>query len=166
MPVSTDIVRTYKGPRRVVRGLLDTGPREDRAIMWLMTGCLIVFVSRLPALQRLAVLSDGDFTRDAAYAFFGLMMVAPLMFYLMAFLGRAGAYVVGGRPGGYGSRVALFWSWLAASPLGLFYGLLVGLNGATAPATQMIGGLWLLVLLTFWISGLVEASKGKQDLDN
>jgi hypothetical protein len=166
MPVSTDILRTYRGPRRVVRGLLDTGPREDRAIMWLMTGCLLAFVSSLPGLQRKAVLADGDFTRDATYTFFALMMVAPLMFYLLAFLGRAGAYVLGGRPGGYGARVALFWSWLAAAPLLLFYGLLAGLNEAAAPATRVIGGLWLLVLLTFWISGLVEASKGKHDLDN
>lgn len=183
MPVSRDIVRTYRGPRRVVRGLLAMGPREDRAIMWLMAGCLIVFVSRLPALQREAVLAEGDFTRDAAYAFFGLMMVAPLLFYLLAFLGRGAAYVVawlaaylfswqsndrrfGAGPDGYGARVALFWAWLAATPLALFYGLLVGLNGASAPATQMVGGLWLLVLLSFWISGLVEASKGKHDLDH
>jgi len=89
------------------------------------------------------------------------MMVAPLMFYLLAFLGRVAAYLLGGRPGGYGARVALFWAWLAAAPLALFYGLLSGLNGAAAPATQGIGGLWLLILLLFWISGLVEASKGE-----
>lgn len=159
MPVSSDIVRTYRGPRRVVRDLLSMGQREDRAIMWLMFGCLIVFISRLPALQREAVMAGGDFTRDAAYAFFGLMMLAPLLFYGLALAGRGIAYLLGGRPSGYGARVALFWAWLAATPVALFYGLLVGLNGSDAPATQLIGGVWFLVLLVFWGLGLAEASK-------
>lgn len=165
MPVSSDIVRTYRGPRRVVRDLLSMGQREDRAIMWLMFGCLIVFISRLPALQREAVMAEGDFTRDAAYAFFGLMMLAPLLFYALAFVGRGIAYLLRGRPSGYGSRVALFWAWLAVTPVALFYGLLVGLNGPDAPATQAIGGIWLLVWLLFWVFGLIEASKGADHAD-
>ena len=32
MPVTTDIVATYKGPRRVIAHLLSLGPREDRAL--------------------------------------------------------------------------------------------------------------------------------------
>lgn len=159
MPVTTDIARTYRGPRRVVRDLLAMGQREDRAIMWLMIGCFVVFISRLPALQRDAVLTGSDFARDAAYAFFGLMMLAPLIFYVLAVLGQGVARVLGGAPGSYGARVALFWAWLAASPLALFYGLLVGFNGAEAPATALVGALWLVALLVFWGFGLVEASK-------
>ena len=159
MPVTTDIVRMYRGPRRVVRDLLAMGQREDRAIMWLMIGCLIVFLSRLPALQREAVLGQGDFSRDAAYAFFGLMMIAPLMFYGLAAVGRGIAHVAGGRPSGYGARLALFWAWLAATPLILFYGLLVGMNGAAAAGTQAIGLVWVAVFAVFWVQGLREASE-------
>ena len=159
MPVTTDIVRMYRGPRRVVRDLLAMGQREDRAIMWLMIGCLIVFLSRLPALQREAILGQGDFSRDAAYAFFGLMMIAPLMFYGLAAVGRGVARLAGGRPSGYGARLALFWSWLAATPLILFYGLLAGMNGAAAAGTQAIGLLWVVVFAVFWVQGLREASK-------
>ena len=159
MPVTTDIVRMYRGPRRVVRDLLAMGQREDRAIMWLMIGCLIVFLSRLPALQREAILGQGDFSRDAAYAFFGLMMIAPLMFYGLAAVGRGVARLAGGRPSGYGARLALFWSWLAATPLILFYGLLAGMNGAAAAGTQAIGLLWVVVFAVFWVQGLREASE-------
>jgi bacteriorhodopsin len=159
MPVTTDIVRMYRGPRRVVRDLLVMGQREDRAIMWLMIGCLIVFLSRLPALQREAILGQGDFSRDAAYAFFGLMMIAPLMFYGLAAVGRGVARLAGGRPSGYGARLALFWSWLAATPLILFYGLLAGMNGAAAAGTQAIGLLWVVVFAVFWVQGLREASE-------
>jgi len=134
MPVSSDIVRTYRGPRRVVRDLLSMGQREDRAIMWLMFGCLIVFISRLPALQREAVMAEGDFTRDAAYAFFGLMMLAPLLFYALAFVGRGIAYLLRGRPSGYGSRVALFWLGLAGrDPGGAVLWVACGVERAGGP---------------------------------
>jgi len=142
-----------------VRDLLAMGQREDRAIMWLMIGCLIVFLSRLPALQREAVLGQGDFSRDAAYAFFGLMMIAPLMFYGLAAVGRGVARLAGGRTSGFGARLALFWSWLAATPLILFYGLLVGMNGAAAAGTQAIGLLWVVVFAVFWVQSLREASE-------
>lgn len=162
MPITTDIVRTYRGPRRVVRDILAMGPREDRAIMWLMAGCFVVFISRLPALQRAEVMGEGEFTRDAAYAFMGLMTMAPLIFYVLAALAQGIARLLGGRPTGYGARVALFWAWLASTPVALFYGLLVGLNGEDVPGTQLVGGLWLFVWLWFWIMGLIEASRREQ----
>jgi hypothetical protein len=40
VPVSTDIVRTYRAPRRVVREKLANGEREDRALATLMAACL------------------------------------------------------------------------------------------------------------------------------
>lgn len=159
MAVSDDIARMYRRPRVVVRGLLAMGTREDRAIAWLMIGCLIVFVSRLPALQREAVLGTGDLQRDMTYAFFALMMIAPLMFYVVAavlFLitraFRRGATA-------YGARLAVFWGWFAASPLALFYGLLVGFNGVDHAGTYAVGALWLAILVWFWIMGLIESSK-------
>ncbi|MBT8412358.1 MAG: hypothetical protein KJP02_11255 [Octadecabacter sp.] len=159
MPVSSDIVRTYRGPRRVVRELWAMGPREDRAIMWLMIGCLIVFLSRLPALQREAVLAQGDFQRDTTYALFALLMIAPLLFYVIAWVLFLLTRIFRRGATNYGARLAVFWGWLAASPVALFYGLLVGFNGVDHPGTIAVGGLWLVVLLWFWISGLAETSK-------
>lgn len=159
MPVSSDIVRTYRGPRRVVRDLLAMGPREDRAIMWLMFGCLVVLLSRLPALQREAILGQGDFQRDVTYALFGLLMIAPLLFYVIAWFLFVITRIFRRGATNYGARLAVFWGWLAASPLALFYGLLVGFNGVDHPGTVAIGVLWLAVLFWFWISGLAETSK-------
>ena len=48
MAVTTDIVATYRGPAAVIRKLLAQGPREDRALVYVMAGCLIVFVAQLP----------------------------------------------------------------------------------------------------------------------
>lgn len=158
MAVSTDIVRTWRGPRTVVRGLLAQGVREDRALVFLMTGLVIVWLSNLPVLQRGAVLTGSDLRRDAIYAFFGLVMLAPLIFYLLAFLGRLLALAAGRPVSGYGSRLALFWAWLAASPAVLLYGLLAGLNGPAEPGTRLVGALWLAAFAWFWIAGLAAAS--------
>jgi len=159
MPVSRDIARTYRGPRAVVRDLYAMGPREDRAIAWLMIGCFLVFLSRLPALQRTAVETGADFQRDAIYAFFALMMIAPLLFYTIAFVFFAltRALRKGATP--YGARLAIFWGWLSATPLALFYGLLVGFNGLDHPGTTVVGAIWFIVLIWFWLAGLIETSK-------
>ncbi len=159
MPVSRDIRRMYRTPRQVVRGLYAMGPREDRAIMWLMLGCFLVFLSRLPALQRDAVNGSSNFQQDTVYAFFAMLMVAPLLFYVIAGVLFGVAKLLRPAVTGYGARLAVFWGWLAASPLALFYGLLVGFNGLDHPGTLAIGAIWIVVILWFWISGLAEVSK-------
>lgn len=160
MPVSRDIVAMYRRPRIIVRGLADMGVREDRAIAWLMIGCFLVFLSRLPALQRNAVQAGTDFQQDTIYAFFALMMVAPLLFYLIAFIAYLAAKALRPAANGYGARLAIFWGWLAAAPIALFYGLLVGFNGLEHPGTVAVGAIWMAVLIWFWVSGLIETSKG------
>ncbi|WP_375281622.1 hypothetical protein [Pseudooctadecabacter sp.] len=159
MPVSRDIARTYRGPRRVVRELLSMGPREDRAIAWLMIGCFLVFLSRLPALQRAAIETGSDFQRDVIYAFFAMMMIAPLMFYVIAFVFFLIIKLARSAATPYGARLAIFWGWLSAAPLALFYGLLVGFNGLDHPGTTLVGALWFIVLIWFWLAGLFEMSK-------
>lgn len=159
MPVSRDIAAMYRGPRKVVRGLADMGVREDRAIAWLMIGCFLVVLSRLPALQRQAVQTGSDFQQDVIYTFFAMMMIAPLLFYAIAFLAFAVTKMIRPRITAFGARLAVFWGWLSAAPLALFYGLLVGFNGLEHPGTLAVGALWLAVLVWFWISGLIETSK-------
>lgn len=158
MPVSTDITRTWRRPRAVFGSLLAQGRREDRALIYLMVGMAIVFLSRLPALQRDAVLSGSDFTRDATYAFFGLVIIAPLFFYLLAEVARWIARAAGLGVDAFGGRLALFWAWLAASPALLFYGLLAGFNGSGEIGTQAIGAIWVAAFLWFWVQGLREAA--------
>ncbi len=159
MPVARDIVRTYSAPRRVTRALYAMGPREDRAIMWLMVGCFLMFISGLPALQRSAVENGSNFQDGTVYAFFSLLILAPLLFYGIAFILFGLTRAVRPAATVYGARLAVFWGWLAATPLALFYGLLVGFNGLNHPGTVLVGTIWLAALIWFWINGLIETSK-------
>ena len=160
MPVSRDIVAMYRRPRHVVADLYAMGQREDRAVAWLMIGCFIFFFSQLPVLQRAAVLEGSNFQQTVAYAFFIWLMAVPLMFYVIAFIAFVVTKALRRGATAYGARLAIFWGWLAATPVALFYGLLAGFNGTEPIGTQVIGALWLAVLLWFWIAGLIETSRG------
>lgn len=158
MPVSTDIVATYRGPGRVMRRLLSQGPREDRALVFLLLGCGIVFVAQLPRLSREAHLSGQDLNMAMGGTLMAWLFLAPLIFYALAGLSHLLARLLGGQGNWYGARLALFWSLLAASPLILLHGLVAGFIGP-GPGLQGVGLIWLVVFLWFWLSGLRQAER-------
>lgn len=156
MPVTADIVATYRGPRRVVRRLLQMGHREDRALAFVMAFCVISFVAQLPGLARKAHLEGLDLSIQMGGALLGSVILLPLIFYGLAWLSHLVARVLGGNGSSYGARLALFWALLASTPLLLLNGLVAGFIGQGA-AINLVGALWFAVFLWFWISGLVQA---------
>ncbi|MBT3140326.1 YIP1 family protein [Phaeobacter gallaeciensis] len=160
MPVTTDILATYRGPGRVINRLLEMGQREDRALAILMAGCSIVFVAQMPRLAREAHLTGQELNMLLGGALLGWVIIAPLMFYIIAAVSHIVAQIFGGRGEWYGARLALFWALLAASPLLLLQGLVAGFIG---PGTELniVGGLWVAVFSWFWISGLRQAERSR-----
>lgn len=159
MPVARDITASYRGPGRVMRRLLGDGPREDRALAFLMGACLLTFASQLPPLSRQAHLDTSiELNALLAGALFGWLFIAPLFLYALAALSHLVARLVGGRGSWYGARLALFWSFLASTPLLLLNGLVRGFIGA-GPAQWLVGLVWLGVFLWFWLTNLTVAEK-------
>jgi hypothetical protein len=156
MPVTTDIVATYRGPRRVLRRLLDMGVREDRALMMLVAACVVVFVGQWPRLAREAHLTDQALNPLLGGALLAWVFIAPLLFYMLALVSHGVARLARGRGTAYGARLALFWAFLAASPLILLHGLVAGFVGPGA-GLQLVGIIWCGVFGWFWLSGLYEA---------
>lgn len=167
MAVTTDIVRTWRSPRAVMRDHLAAGVREDRAIAYVMATCLLMFMAQLPGLSRIAFLSREAVAADPGLplieldmligtAFFAWMMIAPLVLYLFAAL--VWLILRAFRLGidGHAVRLSLFWSLLAASPLALLLGLLDGLNG-DGPANALVFAGWAGAVLVFWVQSLREA---------
>jgi len=114
MAVTTDIVRTWRGPGAVMKDLLSQGQREDRAVAYVMIACLVIFISYLPQAQYNVINGDGDFQRDASYAFLMWIMVMPLFLYGLAAVLHVVAKLFKGQGSFYSARLALFWSLLAA----------------------------------------------------
>ncbi|MBO9413414.1 MULTISPECIES: YIP1 family protein [unclassified Ruegeria] len=161
MPVTSDIVATYRGPGRVVRRLLELGQREDRALVFVMAFCVVAFIAQLPSLSRRAHLEGLELNMLMGGALLGTVIILPLFFYALAFVTFGAARLVGGKGSAYGARVALFWALLSSTPLVLLNGLVAGFIGP-GPALTGVGLIWFVVFLWFWFSGLRQAQRVSQ----
>lgn len=158
MPVTTDITATYVRPARVMQRLLAMGQREDRALIFLMAACVIVFIAQMPRLSREAHLTGQDLNMLLGGALLGWLFLAPLFFYALAGLSHVIAKILGGQGDWYGARLALFWAILASTPMILLHGLVAGFIGP-GPQLQAVGFVWLVLFLWFWISGLRQSER-------
>ncbi|WP_264213551.1 YIP1 family protein [Leisingera thetidis] len=155
MSVTTDIPATYKGPRRVFARLLDMGAREDRLLVFLISGCVLAFVAQMPKLAREAYLTGQELNMLLGGSLLALVFIAPLLLYMLALASHWIARAAGGQGDAYRARLALFWAFLAASPLMLLNGLVAGFIGAGA-ALNLVGALWCAVFLWFWVAGMIQ----------
>lgn len=159
MALSSDIVATYRAPRRVMRRLLALGEQEGRALMFLMLACALIFVGQWPRLRREAFLDDSiAFDARVGGALLAWVFIMPLALYTLAQISHWLAKMLGGHGSAYGARLALFWALLAASPLWLFHGLVAGLIGG-GPGLTLAGAVALAVFLLFWALTFYEAQQ-------
>ena len=162
MTITADIVATYRSPRRVMRSILGRGAGEPQALGFVMIACFIMWVSRLPSLQRAAFFNpDGaEFTTMAAVGALGGIIFAPILFYGIAGLSHLIVRPFGGKGSWLVARIALFWSLLAVSPLVMLHGLVAGFIGAgtALTATALVG---FLLFLVIWFQCLKEAEVGE-----
>ena len=163
MALSSDILRSYRAPRAVLRELGARERREGRALFYLMLACALIFVAQWPRLAREAHLSDAVPLQGLmAGALFGWLFIAPLFFYgIGALLGLVLRLL---RPVSdpYVARLALIWALLAVSPLVLVQGALAALLGPGALA--LLTGLAVLAAFgAILVAGLrvaLEAGAG------
>ena len=158
MAITRNITATYRSPRKVMDRLLAMGQREDRALAYLMAGCLIVFIAQMPRLAREAHIAGDDLNMLMGASLMAWLFIAPLVLYLLAALSHLIAKIFKGRGTHYGARLALFWALLASSPLMLFNGLVAGFIGPGLEL-QLVGLLWLVVFVWFWFGGLITAER-------
>lgn len=160
MAVSTEIVRSWRGPRAAVRRQLDAGVGEARALAYVMAACGLIFVAQLPRLSREAHLNpDVPLEALVAGALQGIVFILPLLLYGLAALSHLVARAFGGRGSWFGARLALFWSLLATVPLFLLHGLVAGFLGAGA-ALNVTGFLLVAGFLVHWVLALAETEAG------
>lgn len=160
MAVTSDIVATYKGPKQAFDAILARGIAEPRALAFVMGGCALTFVAQLPRLSREAHLNGTELQPAMGGALLAWVFIAPLALYVLSLITHVIARAMGRTGDSYGARVALFWAFLAASPLMLLNGLVAGFIGP-GTALSLVGFVWFVVFLWFWLSGL-RAAYGKK----
>lgn len=158
MSLTRDIAATYRGPGRVLRRLQGMGRREDRALVFILLACGLLFVAQAPYQARQAHL-DPEVPLQARLYWSAILFVflCPTFFYLLAGLAWGASRLAGVRVSGYEMRLSMFWALLAATPLALLAGLMAGFNGP-GPGLQLSGAAWVGVFLWVWIAGLRGAA--------
>lgn len=157
MGVALDIVRAWKSPRVIMNLRLAGGVREDRALIYLILACVMMFIAQFPRLWRDALVEPSlPFDMRLGGALLGWVFFAPLGLYLIAAVMRVVARTFGGKGSWFSARMALFWSLLVATPLWLLNGLVAGIAG---PGFFMglTGAIALSVFLVVWIASTIEA---------
>lgn len=159
MSIANNILRSYRQPAKVVRAILDQGPREDRAVLYLMVACGLVFVGQWPVAARQAHL-DPSVPLEARLggALLAWLFIMPLLCYGLAALSRLIARGFGGQGTGYGARVALFWTLLVIAPLLLLRGMVAGLIGPGLQLT-LVDGVTTVAFLLHWAVSIREAER-------
>lgn len=144
MSVTADILLSWRRPARVARRLAAAGRREDRALAYLMIGCLLIFVAQWPRLSQMAQLpgAETSLVRLMAYELFAWLILWPLLFYALAALVHVVVRLFGGQGQMFDSRLALFWALLASVPGALLFGMTRGML-SHGPAVQLTGAVWV-----------------------
>lgn len=148
------ILRTWTGPRRVMRAILAQGQREDRALATLLAACAVLFIAQWPLHARAAHL-DPSIPLEAriAGALMGAVVLLPVLAYALAAISHLLARAFGGRGAFWQARMVLFWTLLAVSPLMLLHGLVAGFIGPGAVLTLVQAGVGIGFVL-IWAAGL------------
>lgn len=158
MPLTQDIVQSWRHPRAVVRRLTDRAPSEPFAFSLLTTFLLLALVAATPKLAREAYLHPETTLVQRLYAAgLGLLVTIPI-WYLLAALGHVAARAFGGKGSYYGGRIALFWAMVTIAPGMLLHGLVQGFLGLTSLSTGL-GVLVAIGFLALWLGMLQEVER-------
>lgn len=158
MSATNEILATYRAPGRVMHRKVAGGVVENRSLIYLMIGCLMMFVAQLPRLARQAHLNGEDLQMLMGGTLMAWMFIAPLVFYVLGGLAHLVVRAFGRKQSAAATRMALFWALLAASPLVLLWGLTAGFIGP-GPAMTAVGAIWAFCFFWFWIMGTVGAGR-------
>lgn len=158
MSVLRDIVATYRGPRAVFARRLPGGPREDRALALLMAACVVIFVAQWPKISREAHILQQELNPMLGAQLLLWVFIMPLFFYVLSIILQIIMKAIGKPITGYASRIALFWSLLATTPIALLRGLFGGFIGP-GPVYDVVGLIGFTCFFWFWYAGLGQAQK-------
>lgn len=161
MAVTDEILRSWRGPRAVIRRQLPS-ITEARVLSYLLAATVLIIIAQAPRLSREAHFDPSTpFEPRMLAAALGILAVVPFAAYLLAGLSHLIAQVFGGQGTWLGARLALFWTLLALAPLFLLHGLVAGFIG---PGLQLnaVGLFLVLAFFLHWGFALVAAEMGNK----
>ena len=156
MAVVSEIVASWRTPRRVIAQHLAHRATEPFAFSLLVAFLVLAFVSQWPGMSRGAYLQpEVPLTQRMLAA--GLALLASIPFwYALAGISRLVAQRLGGKGSYIGARLSLFMALLAVGPFMLVQGIISGFAGAGLVANGA-GVLVLCGFLYVWVNMLIAS---------
>lgn len=158
MSLVLNIVRTYRRPRAVVKGLISQELREPQVFFFNALFCVLVLFVQLPVLSLRADTSSMSYEELRSGTIMGVLFVLPLLLYGLALVLGGVLRVLRNPAPGLWVRLALFWSLLAVTPLMMVHSALSATLGQTEAVIGfgfVVAGAFLYIL----ISALVEVTQ-------
>lgn len=163
MSLTQNIVATYKGPRKVFRRLLAGAPDETRVLIFALLAGVMIFVAGAPFQAREAQLNPTSPLEARLYwSGFLWVMIFPIFGYLVAASWWLLSRLLAPHITGYGLRLSIFWTLLAASPVFLLTGLVAGFIGS-GPQLQLMLWVSMAIVLWFFVSGMMVISENHDE---
>ena len=159
MSVVSNLIYTYRSPSKAFEFMYSRPTNEATSLGYLMGACFLTYVAQWPYLARQAHLEDFNLQTSLAASLLAWLLIAPLLLYCVAILVYFLHRVLGGGKTSGQISVGLFWSFFAATPMMMLFGLVKGFLGS-GTAENVVGCFWFMALSYFILCAVVRAKVG------
>ena len=159
MSVVSNVLYTYRSPSKAFERMYARPDSEATSLGYLMGACFLTYVAQWPYLARQAHLEEFNLQTSLAASLLAWLLIAPLLLYTLAIVLYFFHKFFKGSKSSAQIRVGLFWSFLAATPLMMLFGLVKGFLGH-GTAESIVGFFWFLAFSYFIFCAVLRAKVG------
>ena len=159
MSVVSNVLYTYRSPSKAFELMYSRPASEATSLGYLMGACFLTYVAQWPYLARQAHLEEFNLQTSLAASLLAWLLIAPLLLYTLAIVLYFFHKLFKGSKSSAQIRMGLFWSFLAATPIMMLFGLVKGFLG-DGTAESIVGFFWF-VALSYFIFCAVLRAKGE-----
>ena len=159
MSVVSNVLYTYRSPSKAFERMYARPDSEATSLGYLMGACFLTYVAQWPYLARQAHLEEFNLQTSLAASLLAWLLIAPLLLYTLAIVLYFFHKFFKGSKTSAQIRVGLFWSFLAATPLMMLFGLVKGFLGH-GTAESIVGFFWFVAFSYFIFCAVLRAKVG------
>ena len=159
MSVVSNVLYTYRSPSKAFELMYARPANEATSLGYLMGACFLTYVAQWPYLARQAHLEEFNLQTSLAASLLAWLLIAPLLLYTLAIVLYFFHKLFKGSKSSAQIRMGLFWSFLAATPIMMLFGLVKGFLG-DGTAENIVGFFWFVAFSYFSFCAVLQAKGG------
>ena len=159
MSVVSNVLYTYRSPSKAFERMYARPDSEATSLGYLMGACFLTYVAQWPYLARQAHLEEFNLQTSLAASLLAWLLIAPLLLYTLALVLYFFHKFFKGSKSSAQIRTGLFWSFLAATPIMMLFGLVKGFLG-DGTAESIVGFFWFVAFSYFIFCAVLRAKGG------